>query len=490
METHMISLTNPNLLKNQAYIDGQWSNADDGKTFAVQNPFDQSVLTQVADVGVNETKRAIAAAEKAWPHWRNKTAKERAQFLYRWAELVKKNFSDLAKLLTLEQGKPLDQANNEIDYVITLLDWYAAETQRIHGQTIMSPSQEIRFMTVKEPIGVVAAIAPWNFPTIAMQQCIPAIAAGCTVVFKPAQDTPLTILAFAALAEEAKLAPGIFNIVTCENPEAVGNELTTNPVIRKIAFTGSTRVGKQLSAQAAATVKKVSLELGGNCPMIIFADANIEKAVDEAVVIKFYNAGQMCNDVNRFLVEDAIYDDVINRFVAKAKLQKLGSGLDPATTVGPLINEATIAKVDRLVKDAIQQGAIVKLGGQKSAIGKLFYEPTVLSNVPTTAAMYREEIFGPVAAFYRFKTEAEAIKMANDTPYGLAGYFYTANADRARRVCEALENGSIGVNTTSIFAETAPFGGYKESGLAREGGVIDSLDNFCEIKTIATGLVQ
>lgn len=340
-------------------------------------------------------------------------------------------------------------------------------------------------MTIKQPVGVVAAISPWNFPAcLGVQACAPAIVAGCTVVHKPAQDTPLTSLALAYLAEKAGLPPGVLNVLTCENPTAVGEELSTNPLVNKLTFTGSTAVGKLLASQAASTVKRVSLELGGNCPFLIFADANLEDAIEKAFMTKFYNAGQVCNGINRFLVEDSIYDEVVEKFTQKAKTLKLGSGRNPMTTLGPVINQAAVRKVQRLVDEAQKKGAILVMGGTAES---LLYEPTILKDVPTNAALYHEEIFGPVAAFYRFKTEKEAIHMANDTVYGLAAYVFTNNFERIRRLSAALEAGSVGINTTGIFREMAPFGGFKQSGIGREGGVVGSLDHYYEVKAITLG---
>lgn len=483
----MKNLQNQDLLRTQAYVNGQWIGADDGKTFPVTNPFDGNLLANIADCGAAETKRAIEAAHQAGLTWGQLPARQRIVFLKRWAELINQSFDDLTQLLTLEQGKPLAQAKGEIEFCITLLEWFSAEALRMHGQTITAPDQTTRYMTIKQPIGVVAAISPWNFPSICMTKSVPAIAAGCTVVLKPAQDTPLLALALARLAEQAGLPAGVFNVITCLNPEPVGTELAANPLVRKIAFTGSTHTGKLLAKQAAETVKRLGLELGGNCPFIIFADANIDAAVDQAIGLKFFNAGQVCVSNNRILVEDSVYDEVVRKFTEKAKQLTLGSGLDSSTTVGPLINEKGMQKVQRLVKDAQQKGATVKLGGQVHAQSPSIYEPTILTDVPTNAAIYHEEVFGPVAAFYRFRTEAEAITMANDTPYGLAAYFFSRDPDKIRRVSENLEAGSIGVNSIAIYAENVPFGGVKESGIGREGGVVNSLEPFYETKTLAIG---
>lgn len=484
----MIALKNQDLLRTQGYINGKWVNAKNNTTFSVLNPFDQSIITNVADLGVAETKEAIEAANEAWSAWRSKTAKERGQCLLRWAEQVRNNLSDLTLLLTTEQGKPLEQSKMDINYIPTLIEWFAAEAMRLHGQTITPLVENIRLMTIRQPIGVVAAIAPWNFPaSLCMQQCVPAIAVGCTVVFKPAEQTPLTILALARLSELAGLPPGVFNVIPCEKPAEIGKEFTTNPLVRKLCFTGSTATGKLLAKEAASTIKKITLELGGNCPFILFADANVDAAIDQAIELKFLNAGQVCNGINRFLVEDSIYDDVVAKFVEKAKKLKVGAGIESDTTMGPVISEAAIKKIERLVEDAVKKGAQIKLGGKSDPKGKWIYQPTVLSDVPIEADMFHEEIFGPVAPFYRFKSEEEALRLANDTKYGLAAYFYTQNPDRIHRLSEALEAGLVGANTTSVFGETLPFGGCKESGIGREGGVVGSLDGYCEIKTIATG---
>ncbi len=481
----MTNLTNTNLLKKQAYINGKWVPANSGKTFTVFNPFDGSELASIADLGVSETQQAVQAAYNALPAWRAKTARERSDMLKKWAQLVQKNFLDNATLLSLEQGKPIEQAKSEISYAITFLEWYANAALYIHGQTLQQPSPNTRLFTVKEPIGVVAAIAPWNFPaTLCIQKCAPAIAAGCTVVFKPAQDTPLTALALAQLAEEAGIPQGVFNVITCEKPEEVGYELTNHPLVRKLTFTGSTAVGKRLASQASGNVKKLCMELGGNCPLIIFNDADIEAAVNQAFGLKFFNSGQVCNNVNRFLVQDSVYDQVVEKFYAKAKELKVGSGLDPNSNIGPLINGNAIKKIERLVQDALSKGATLKLGGKLNAKSKLCYEPTILTEMPTSALMYHEEIFGPVAPFYRFKTENEAIEMANDTEFGLAAYVFTSDQKRLWHFSNVLEAGSVGMNTTNIFSELAPFGGFKSSGIGREGG-LGSIESYCEVKTLA-----
>lgn len=479
-------LSESKLIKTQAYIDGQWCAADSGATYAVTNPANGEHLANVAECGVAETRRAIAAAEKALPAWRSKTAKERAAILRCWFNLIMQHQEDLAQLLTAEQGKPLAEARGEIAYGANYVEFYAEEGKRVYGDTIPMPAADKRVVCIKQPVGVVACITPWNFPNAMLTRKIaPALAVGCTVVCKPAELTPLSALALAELAEQAGVPAGVINMVSGKVVE-IGEELTTNPIVRKVTFTGSTRVGKLLMAQCASTVKRTSMELGGNAPFIVFDDADIDAAVAGAIISKYRNAGQTCVCSNRILVQDGIYD----RFVAKlneaaAKL-KVGNGAEDGVNVGPLIDGNAVNKVMVLIDDALEKGATLELGGGKSDIGDNFINPTVLTNVTPDMRVFREEIFGPVAGVIRFKTEQEAIAIANDTEVGLAAYFYSRDIGRVWRVSEGLEFGMVGINEGIISNEMAPFGGIKESGQGREGSKY-GLDDYLEIKYICMG---
>ncbi|TCS60577.1 NADP-dependent succinate-semialdehyde dehydrogenase [Varunaivibrio sulfuroxidans] len=478
------------LFRQQGYIDGAWVGADDGATFKVVNPADGAVLGAVPDMGAGETRRAIAAAGRALAGWRAKTAKERANLLRRWYELILQNQDDLAVLMTAEQGKPLAEAKGEIAYGASFVEWFAEEAKRVYGDTIPQHGPDKRIVVIKQPIGVVAAITPWNFPNAMItRKCAPALAAGCTVVIKPAEDTPYSAFALAELAERAGIEKGVINIVSCAKSGAaeVGGELTSNPVVRKVSFTGSTAVGKLLMAQCAGTVKKISLELGGNAPFIVFDDADLDAAVAGAMASKYRNAGQTCVCANRILVQDGVYDAFAERLGAAVAGLTVGPGLgaEPVTQ-GPLINEAAVQKVERLVEDAVNKGARVVTGGKRHALGGTFFEPTILADVTTTMACANEEIFGPVAPLYRFSDEREAIAVANDTPFGLAAYFYARDVGRVWRVSEALEYGIVGVNEGIISTEVAPFGGVKESGIGREGSKY-GLEDFVEIKYLCMG---
>ncbi|MEM7175211.1 MAG: NAD-dependent succinate-semialdehyde dehydrogenase [Chlamydiota bacterium] len=485
----MLQLNHSSLLKTKSFINGKWTEGTVGKTFSVVNPFDQQEVTQVAEMGAPEARSAIEAAHQAFPMWKALTPKERGGYLLKWKELISRHWDDLSALLTYEEGKPHEQSTHELMGCSGFLTWYAEEAKRLHGHTITSPDASRRFLTLRQPVGVVALITPWNFPSVLLlQKCAPALAAGCTVVLKPAEDTPLSALAHAYLAQEAGIPPGVFNVVACGNPETVGHELLHHPLVRKFSFTGSTDVGKKLTSVAAKTVKNVCLELGGNCPAIIFEDADLERAVHQTFWLKFYNAGQCCNNINRFLVHTKIYDAFIDAFRQMIdKRIKLGSGMDATTTVGPLINHQGLAKVEELVQDALSQGAVAVTGGQRSSKKDLFYPPTLLRNVTPKMRLYREEIFGPVAPIYSFTTEEEAIHMANDTHYGLAAYLFSENIGRMWRVTEALEAGSIGANTCDAVSELLPFGGWKESGIGRENGAVGSLDSYCEYKSFIIG---
>ena len=482
-----ITLNDSTLLRGQSYIGGDWVGADDGALFAVTNPATGEVIAKVADVGVAETKRAIAAADAAFGPWKAKTGKERAAILRKWFELIMAAQDDLARLMTLEQGKPLAEAKGEVSYGASFVEWFAEEAKRIYGDTIPSHGADKRIVVIKQPIGVVAAITPWNFP-IAMitRKVAPALAVGCPVVVKPSEDTPLSALALAVLAERAGLPAGVFNVVTSTKAPEVGLELTTSDIVRKVSFTGSTEVGKILMRQSASTVKKVSLELGGNAPFIVFDDADLDAAVVGALASKYRNAGQTCVCANRLLVQDGVYDAFVAKLKAAVENFKVGNGLEAGVTQGPLINGDAIAKVESLVADAVGKGAKVVLGGARHDLGGTFYQPTILTDVTPAMKVAKEEIFGPVAPIFRFQTEADAIRMANDTDFGLAAYFYAKDVARVWRVAEALEYGMVGINEGLISTEVAPFGGVKQSGLGREGSKYGT-DDFLEAKYMCLG---
>ena len=479
--------SNVKLMKQQAFVDGQWINANNGDTFAVTNPATGELLTEVANLGVAETRQAIEAANAAWPEWRAKTAKERSAILRRWFELQLENQEELAQLMTAEQGKPLAEARGEVVYAASFVEWFAEEAKRIYGDVIPSPTNDRRLVVIKQPIGVVAAITPWNFPlAMITRKCAPALAAGCPVVIKPSELTPLSALALAALAEQAGIPRGIFNVITTTRSADVGGELTSSKIIRKLSFTGSTAVGKLLMRQCADTVKKMSLELGGNAPFIVFDDADLDAAVDGAMASKYRNAGQTCVCANRLLVQDGVYDAFAEKLAVAVAALKVGPGTEDGVTQGPLINEAAIAKIEGHISDAIGHGARVATGGNRHTLGGTFFEPTILLDVTTEMKVSKEETFGPVAPLYRFKEEAEAIAMANDTEFGLASYFYSRDIGRCWRVSEALEYGIVGINEGIISTEVAPFGGVKESGLGREGSKY-GLEEFTEVKYLCMG---
>jgi succinate-semialdehyde dehydrogenase / glutarate-semialdehyde dehydrogenase len=483
------ALADPSLFRAQAFIDGAWLDADNKATFSVNNPANGSILGAVPDMGAAETGRAIAAANAAWPAWRAKTAKERAAILRKWFDLMLANQSDLAQIMTAEQGKPLAEANGEIVYGASFVEWFAEEGKRIYGDVIPQPANDRRLVVIKQPIGVVAAITPWNFPmAMITRKTAPALAAGCTVVLKPAEQTPYSALALAVLAERAGIPKGVFNIVTCDigNAPKVGAEMTGNPLVRKVTFTGSTEVGRLLMRASAEQIKKVSLELGGNAPFIVFDDADLDQAVDGAIASKFRNAGQTCVCANRILVQDAIYDKFAQKLVEKVKTMKVGAGVETGVNIGPLIDSQGFNKAKDHVDDAVSKGAKVEIGGHPHKLGGTFFEPTVLTGVNTKMKVTREETFGPVAPLFRFKTEAEAIAMANDTEFGLAGYFYSRDIGRVWRVAEALEQGIVSVNTGVFSNEVAPFGGVKQSGIGREGSKY-GIEDFVAIKYICMG---
>jgi succinate-semialdehyde dehydrogenase / glutarate-semialdehyde dehydrogenase len=481
-----MQLNDSSLFRQQCYIGGQWADADDGATFDVLNPADGSVLGAVPKMGASETARAIDVAQVAMPAWAAKTAKQRSGTLRRWYELILENQSDLATIMTAEMGKPLAEAMAEIVYGASFVEWFAEEAKRVYGDTIPAPSNDRRIVVIKQPIGVVASITPWNFPTAMItRKCAPALAAGCPVVIKPAEDTPYSAFALAELAERAGIPAGVINIISGV-PADIGGELTSNPVVRKLSFTGSTPVGKLLMKQCADTVKKVSMELGGNAPFIIFDDADIDAAITGVMASKYRNTGQTCVCANRILVQDSIYDEFAEKLAAAVAKLSVGPGLTSDATQGPLINEKALEKVEGLVADALEKGAKVILGGKRSDLGATFYEPTVLTDINPGMRMANEEIFGPVAPLYRFKTEAEAVAMANDTPFGLAAYFYSRDIGRVWRVSEALEYGIVGANEGIISSEVAPFGGVKESGIGREGSKY-GIEEYVEIKYMCLG---
>ncbi|MFI0473723.1 NAD-dependent succinate-semialdehyde dehydrogenase [Halomonas sp. HMF6819] len=468
-----------------ALIGGQWRKGQ--TTFAVDNPATGETIARVAELGGSDTEEAVAAAYEAGPAWRTTPVKERAKILRRWFELIIEHTDDLARLMTLEQGKPLAEAKGEVGYGASFIEFFAEEAKRMAGETLPSHGADKRLMVLREPVGVVAAITPWNFPlAMITRKCAPALAAGCTVVIKPAEATPLTALAAAYLGREAGLPEGTINVVTASKPAEVGEVLTTDSRVRKVSFTGSTPVGKRLLAQCASTVKKTAMELGGNAPFIVFDDADLDDAVDGAIASKFRNAGQTCVCTNRFLVQDGVYDAFVEKLAARVQALKVGDGLKEGSTIGPLINQAAVDKVQRHVSDAQQKGARVVCGGSVSDAGERFYTPTVLADVTTEMAVAFEETFGPVAPVFRFKRDDEAIQMANDTPFGLAAYFYATDYRRVWHVTEALEYGMVGVNEGLISTELAPFGGVKESGLGREGSH-HGLDEFTELKYVCVG---
>ncbi len=479
-----MQLRDPGLFRQQAFIDGEWTGA--AATFPVSDPATGELLAEVPELGAAETRRAIEAANAAWPAWRARTGKERAAVLRRWFDLIVAAADDLALLMTREQGKPLPEARGEVMYAASFVEWFAEEAKRIEGEVLASPAADRRLIVLRQPVGVCAAITPWNFPAAMITRKVaPALAAGCTVVVKPAEQTPLTALALAELAVRAGFPAGVFNVVTGSGAAApvIGNELTANPIVRKLSFTGSTEVGRRLMAQCAPTVKKLSLELGGNAPFIVFDDADLDAAVEGALASKYRNAGQTCVCANRLLVQSGIYDAFAARLAARVRELKVGPGTEEGVVQGPLIDTAALEKVEAIVADAVAKGARVLTGGRRHARGGTFYEPTVLADVRPDMRCAREEIFGPVAPLFRFEDEAGAIALANATEYGLAGYFYARDVARVWRVAEALEYGIVGVNTGIISNEVAPFGGVKQSGIGREGSR-HGIDEYLEIKYV------
>lgn len=469
------------LLRSTVFLGGKWIAADSGATLPVRDPATGAVLAEVPNCSAAETKRAIAAADMALPAWRALSAKQRSQLLQRWFALINENADDLAQLITAEGGKPLAEAKGEVAYGASFVEWFAEEGKRTYGETIPATLADKRLVVIKQPIGVCAAITPWNFPlAMITRKVAPALAAGCTVVVKPAEQTPLTALALAALAEQAGFPPGVFNVLTGD-PVAIGGELTASPIVRKLSFTGSTEVGRLLMAQSAPTIKKLSLELGGNAPFIVFDDADVDAAVNGALIAKYRNTGQTCVCANRILVQAGVYEEFAQKLAARASELKVGAGSEDGVAQGPLIDDAALAKVEAHVADALDKGARVLCGGARHERGGNFYQPTVLADVTPAMRVAREETFGPVAPLFRFTTEAEAVGMANDTEFGLAAYFYSRDVARCWRVGEALEYGMVGVNTGLISNEVAPFGGIKQSGLGREGSKY-GIEDYLEIK--------
>jgi succinate-semialdehyde dehydrogenase / glutarate-semialdehyde dehydrogenase len=483
-----MKLTDGNLLRMQAYIGGKWENANGGATHEVINPASREKIGTVPDMGAVETRRAIEAAHAAFPAWAAKTAKERAIILRRWYELMMANQEDLAALMTAEQGKPLAESKGEIAYAASFLEWFAEEGKRLYGDTIPGHQADKRILVLRQPVGVVAAITPWNFPAAMItRKAGPALAAGCTFVCKPAIQTPYSALAMAELSTRAGVPPGVFNIVTGAGAGGIGTEMTSNPIVRKLTFTGSTAVGKKLMAQCSETMKKISMELGGNAPFIVFEDADLDAAVAGAIASKYRNAGQTCVCANRLLVQSPVYDAFTRKLSDAVAKLRVGDGLKGATDQGPLIDSKALAKVEEHIADAVSKGAQVASGGKRHALGGTFFQPTILTNVTPAMKVAREETFGPVAPLFRFETEAEAVRMANDTEFGLAAYFFTRDLARSWRVSEALEYGIVGLNTGIISTEVAPFGGVKESGTGREGSKYGILD-YTELKYVCVGL--
>ena len=484
-----LNLKDPTLLRQQCYIDGQWLDARAGGSKPVTNPATGAVLGTVPFMGADETRAAIEAAAAAFPAWAARTAKDRATLLRRWHDLMLANADDLATLMTAEQGKPLAEARGEITYAASFIEWFAEEAKRVYGDVIPGHQPDKRIFVLRQPVGVVAAITPWNFPSAMItRKAGPALAAGCTFVCKPAMQTPYSALAMAELAHRAGIPPGVFSVVT-GSATAIGGEMTSNPIVRKVTFTGSTEIGKQLMVQCAGTLKKLSLELGGNAPFIVFDDADLDLAVQGAIASKYRNTGQTCVCANRLLVQEGVYDAFVAKLVEAVRKLRIGDGLQGATEQGPLIDAKAVAKVEEHIADALAKGGKIVLGGKRHALGGTFFEPTIITGVQPTMMVAREETFGPVAPIFAFKDEKEAVRMANDTEFGLASYFYTRDLARSLRVAEALEYGIVGLNTGIISTEVAPFGGVKESGFGREGSKYGILD-YTELKYLCIGGIE
>jgi succinate-semialdehyde dehydrogenase/glutarate-semialdehyde dehydrogenase len=482
----MLPLADPTLFKQCCYVDGIWCDADNNETIGVTNPATGKIIGSVPKMGAAETRRAISAAAAALPTWRSKSAKERSNILRRWFELMMANQNDLAVIMTAEQGKPLAEARGEIAYSASFIEWFAEEAKRVYGDTIPGHTTDKRIIVIKEPVGVCAAITPWNFPSAMItRKAGPALAAGCTMVVKPASSTPFSALALAELAKRAGIPDGVFSVVT-GSAGAIGNELTANPLVRKLTFTGSTEIGKQLMAGSAATVKKVSLELGGNAPFIVFDDADLDAAVTGGIASKFRNTGQTCVCTNRLLVQSGVYDVFAKKLTEAVATMRIGNGLNGDFDQGPLINMAAVEKIEQHITDAVSKGAKILCGGKRHTLGGTFFEPTILVDVTPNMLVAREETFGPLAPLFRFETDAEAVQMANDTEFGLASYIYSRDLNRVWRVAESLEYGMVGINTGLISTEVAPFGGIKESGIGREGSRY-GIEEFLEVKYLCLG---
>ncbi|MEX0959394.1 MAG: NADP-dependent succinate-semialdehyde dehydrogenase [Burkholderiales bacterium] len=481
-----LQLKDQKLFRQQSYIDGKWVDADSKATIDVTNPADGSVIGNIPKMGDAEARRAVEAAHAALPAWRSKLAKERANILRKWFDLLMQHQDDLALIMTMEQGKPLAESKGEIAYAASFIEWFAEEAKRVYGDVIPPHQGDKRIVVIKQPIGVCAAITPWNFPAAMItRKAAPALAAGCTMVLKPATQTPYSAFALVELAERAGIPKGVLSVITGSAKE-IGGELTANPLVRKLTFTGSTEVGRVLMKQSADTIKKLSLELGGNAPFLVFDDADLDAAVDGAMMSKYRNNGQTCVCANRILVQDGVYDAFAKKLVEKVKALQVGSGTESGVTIGPLIDENAVAKVEEHIQDAVSKGAKIVVGGKKHKLGGLFFEPTVLTGVDTSMKVTKEETFGPVAPLFRFKTEEEGLAMANDTEFGLASYFYARDIGRIWRVGEGLESGIVGVNTGIISNEVAPFGGVKQSGVGREGSKY-GIEEFLEVKYMCVG---
>lgn len=482
-----LDLRDPSLLKQLCYVDGQWRGAGGGATIPVRNPATGALVGTIPRMGREETRDAIEAAERAWPAWRARTGKERAALLRAWFDLMLANQEDLARIMTAEQGKPLAEARGEIVYAASFLEWFAEEGKRIYGDVMPHPQADKRIVVLKQPVGVCAAITPWNFPSAMItRKAGPALAAGCVMVLKPATQTPFSALALAELAHRAGIPPGVLSVVTGGSAE-IGAEMTSSPAVRKLTFTGSTEVGRKLMAQCADTIKKLSLELGGNAPFLVFDDADLDAAVEGAMASKYRNAGQTCVCANRLIVQDSVYDAFVEKLAARVQSSlKVGNGAEAGITTGPLIDDAAVAKVEEHVADALAKGGRIVTGGQRHALGGRFYEPTVIADVTPDMKVAREETFGPVAPVFRFQSEAEAIALANDTEFGLAAYFYARDVGRVWRVAEGIESGIVGINVGIISNEVAPFGGVKQSGLGREGSKY-GIEDFLEVKYLCLG---
>jgi succinate-semialdehyde dehydrogenase/glutarate-semialdehyde dehydrogenase len=484
-----VDLNDASLLRSQAYIAGEWRDADNSATFEIRNPASGEAVSTVPLMGATETRRGIEAASEAWPAWRSRPAKARAAVLRKWHELMVENTDDLAHIMTAEQGKPLAEAKGEIQYAASFLEWFGEEAKRIYGDNIPSPTADKRIIVLKESVGVCAAITPWNFPAAMITRKVgPALAAGCPIIVKPAEATPLTALALAELASRAGVPAGVLSIITGE-PKSIGSEMTSNPLVRKLSFTGSTAIGRRLMAQCAPTVKKLSLELGGNAPFIVFEDADLNAAIEGAMASKYRNSGQTCVCANRFYVHERVYEAFAEKLCIAVETLKVGRGTDAGVTQGPLINEAAVCKVELHIEDALAKGARIATGGKRHPLGRTFFEPTVLTGVTRAMRLAEEETFGPVAPLFKFSSDQEVVQLANDTEFGLAAYFYSRDVSRAWRIAEALEYGMVGINTGIISNEVAPFGGVKQSGLGREGSHY-GLDEYTVLKYICMGGIQ